>query len=86
MTISSANVAVIFSKGLTDQRQAYLCQADAVARELGKLMSVSLRTLGYLGDREADAKLLGAVQQKANDILALQRQLRELWTPPPAEP
>jgi len=68
-----------FGKGLGEQRQAYLCQADVVARELDKLMSVSLRTLGYLGDREADAKLLGAVQQKSNEILALQRQLRELW-------
>ena len=85
MTIANANVAVIFSKGLSEQRQAYLCQADAVARELDKLMSVSLRTLGYLGDREADAKLLGAVQRKSNDILALQRQLRALWETPSGE-
>ena len=56
-------------------------QADAVGRELGRLTSVSIRTRGYLAESETDAKLLNTVQQKSNDILALQRQLRELWAP-----
>jgi len=61
--------------------EQYFEQADAVARELGKLTSLSIRTLGYLSEAGADAKLLNTVQQKSNDILALQRQLRELWAP-----
>jgi hypothetical protein len=72
------DVAVILSKEFFDQRKAYLYQADTVASELSKLMSVSVRTLGYLADVEADAKLLDAIQQKSNDILALQQQLRKL--------
>ena len=66
--------------------EQYLEQADAVARELGKLTSVSIRTFGYLAEGEPDAKLLNTVQQKSNDILALQRQLRELWAPLLAKP
>ena len=61
--------------------EQYFEQADAVARELDKLTSVSIRTLGYLPEAGDDAKLLNTVQQKSNDILALQRQLRELWAP-----
>ena len=62
-----------------EQRKAYLEQTDAVARELGRLTIVSVRTLGYLTEGEPDAKLLDAIQLKSNDVLALQRQLRELW-------
>jgi hypothetical protein len=71
----------MFSKEAIEQRKAYLEQADMVARELGKLTSVSVRTLGYLGDVRPDNKLLDAIQQKSNEILALQQQLRELWAP-----
>jgi hypothetical protein len=71
----------MFSKEAIEQRKAYLAQADAVARELGKLTSASVRTLGYLGDVRPDNKLLDAIQQKSNEILALQHQLRELWAP-----
>jgi hypothetical protein len=73
----------MLSKQAADQ---YFEQADAVARELGKLTSVSIRTLGYLPGTGADAKLLNTVQKKSNDILALQRQLRELWAPLLAKP
>ncbi len=66
--------------------EQYFEQADAVARELGKLTSTSLRTLGYLAEAEPDAKLLNAIQREANEILALQRQLRELWAPLLAKP
>jgi len=76
----------MFSKEVIEQRKAYLEQADAVARELGKLTSASLRTLGYLAEGEPDAKLLNAIQRKTNEILALQRQLRELWAPPLSKP
>lgn len=75
------DIAVNLAKEITDQRKAYLHQVDVVARELGRLASVSDRTLGSLTGTEADAQLLDAVHQKANDILALQRQLRELWAP-----
>jgi hypothetical protein len=81
MMIPSGDVAAIFSKEFSDQRKAYLYQADAVASELSKLMSVSVRTLGYLADVEADARLLDAIQQKSNDIMVLQQQLRKLWAP-----
>jgi hypothetical protein len=87
MTILSRKIAVNLGKEIIEQRKAYLYQADAVARELCRLASVSDRTLGFLTDTEADAQLLDAIQQKSNDILALQRQLRELWAPlvpPPA--
>jgi hypothetical protein len=60
-------------------RKAYLEHAYAVARELGKLTIVSVRTLGFLAEGEPDAKLLDAIQLKANEVLALQRQSRELW-------
>jgi len=63
------------------QRLAYLEQADAVARELGKLTIVSVRTLGDLSETEPDAKVLDAIQRKSNEILVLHRQLRELWAP-----
>jgi len=69
----------MFSKEAIEQRKAYLEQAEAVARELGKLTSVSVRTLGYLSEAEPEAKLLDTIQRKANEILALRRQLRELW-------
>jgi hypothetical protein len=62
-----------------EQRKVYLEQANSVARELGRLTNVSVRTLGYLAEAEPDAKLLDAIQRKGNEILALQRQLRELW-------
>ena len=71
----------MFSKEAIEQRKAYLAQAEAVARELAKLTSVSMRTLGNLAQAEPDAKLLDAIQRKANEILVLQRQLRELWAP-----
>ena len=80
------DVAAKFSKEFVEQRKAYLQQADAVARELGKLTSASVRTLGYLAETEPDAKLLDAVQRKANEVLALQWQLRELWRPLLAKP
>jgi hypothetical protein len=69
----------MFSKEAIEQRKAYLEQADAVARELGKLTIVSVRTLGYLAEREPAAKLLDAIQLKSNEVLALQQRLRELW-------
>jgi len=71
----------MLNKEVIEQRKAYLEQADAVGREFGTLTSVSIRTLGYLAEAEPDAKLLNALQRKANEILALQRQLRELWAP-----
>jgi hypothetical protein len=40
----------MFSKEAIEQRRAYLEQADVVARELGKLTSVSVRTLGHLAE------------------------------------
>ncbi len=71
----------MFSTEAIEQRKAYLEQAEAVARELGKLTSAPVRTLGYLGDERPDNKLLDAVQRNSDEILALQRQLRELWAP-----
>ena len=65
-------------KEAVEQCRAYLEQTNVVARELGKLTSVSVRTPGFLSDADADAKLL-AIQVKSNEILALQRQLGELW-------
>jgi hypothetical protein len=81
MTISGENLAVNRDEEIIEQRMKYLCQADAVARELCRLASVSDRTLVLLTDTGADAQLLDAVQQKSNDILALQQQLRDLWAP-----
>jgi hypothetical protein len=81
MTVLDRDIGVNLGKEIIDRRKAYLDQAEVVARELGRLASVSDRTLGSLTDTEADAQLLDAVHQKANDILALQRQLRELWAP-----
>lgn len=72
---------MVFSKEALEQRKAYLEQAEAVARELGKLTTASVRTLGYLGEEGPDNRLLDAIQRNANEILALQRQLRELWAP-----
>lgn len=71
----------MFSQEAIEQRKAYLEQGEAVARELGKLTNVSVRTLGFLSDAEPDAKLLNAIQLKSNEVLILQRQLRELWAP-----
>jgi hypothetical protein len=71
----------MFSKEDLEQRKAYLEQAEAVARELNKLTTASVRTLGYLGDQEPDSKLLDVIQRRSNEIVALQRQLRELWAP-----
>ena len=71
----------MFSKEAIEQRKAYLEQSDAVARELGKLTAASVRTLGYLSDQESDSKLLDTIQRKSNEILALRRQVRELWAP-----
>ena len=71
----------MFSKDAIEQRKAYLEQAGAVARELGKLTSASVRMLGFLGDEGQDNRLLDAIQRNSNEILALQRQLRELWAP-----
>jgi len=71
----------MFSKEAIEQRKAYLKQAEAVSRELGKLTIVSVRTLGYLAEVEPDAKLLDEIQQNSNSILALQQQLRGLWAP-----
>jgi hypothetical protein len=76
----------MFSNDAIEQRKAYLEQAGAVARELGKLTSASVRALGYLGDVAPDNKLLDAIQQDSNEILALQQQLRELWAPLLAKP
>ena len=81
MTISNRNIAGDWGQENIEQRKAYLYQADAVVRELCRLASVCDRTLGFLTNTEADALLLDAIQQKSNDILALQRQLRELWAP-----
>ena len=81
MTNSNPHIAVDLGQEITEQRKAYLHQADAVVRELCRLASVCDRTLGFLTNTEADALLLDAIQQKSNDILALQRQLRELWAP-----
>ena len=81
MIVPGGDVTDMFSYEFIEQRKAYLQQADAVARELGKLTSASVRTLGYLTEMEPDAKLLDNVQRKANEILVLQRQLRELWRP-----
>ena len=69
----------MFSKEAIEQRKAYLEQAEAVSRELAKLMSVSMRTLGNLGKDGPDSKLLDAIQRKSNEILALRQQLREMW-------
>lgn len=69
----------MLSKEAAKQRKAYLRQSEAVARELGKLMIVSIRTLGYLSEADSDAKLLNAIQVKSNEFLVLQGQLRELW-------
>ena len=71
----------MFSKEDLEQRKAYLEQAAAVARELNKLTTASVRTLGYLGDQGPDSKLLDAIQRKSNEIVALQWQLRDLWAP-----
>ena len=71
----------MFSNEAIEQRKAYLEQAGAVARALTKLTSVSMRTLGYLGDQDPDSKLLDAIQRKSNEFAALQQQLRELWVP-----
>lgn len=71
----------MLSKEALEQRKAYLEQTDAVAREFGKLTSVSVRILGYLAESEPDAKLLDAIQRKTNDILALQQRVRDLWAP-----
>ena len=81
MIVPGGDVTDIFSNEFIEQRKAYLQQADAVARELGKLTSASVRTLGFLTEMDLDAKLLDSVQRKANEILVLQRQLRELWRP-----
>jgi hypothetical protein len=81
MTVSNRNIAVDLGQEIIEQRKAYLHQADAVVRELCRLASVCDRTLGFLTNTEADARLLDAIQQKSNDILGLQRQLRELWAP-----
>ena len=72
---------MVFSKEAVEQRKAYVAQAEAVARELGKLTSASVRMLGFLGDEGPDNRLLDAIQRNSNEILALQRQLRELWAP-----
>jgi hypothetical protein len=74
----AAEAAMISTEAI-EQRKAYLEQTEAVARELGKLTIVSVRTLGYLAEGEPNAKLLDAIQLKSNDVLALQRQLQELW-------
>jgi len=79
MTSLERNIAASFDQELIEQRKVYLRQIDVVARELCRLASVSDRTLGFLTDTESDAQLLDAVRQKSNEILALQRQLRELW-------
>ena len=71
----------MFSKEAIEQRRAYLDQADAVASELAKLTIASVRTLGYLGEDGPDTKLLDAIQRNSNEMLALQRQLREIWKP-----
>jgi hypothetical protein len=81
MTSLERNIAASLDQELIEQRKAYLRQIDVVARELCRLASVSDRTLGFLTDTESDAQLLDAVRQKSNEILALQRQLRELWAP-----
>ena len=71
----------MFSKEAIEQRKAYLEQSDAVARELAKLTAASVRTLGYIGEVEPDNGLLNAIQRDSNEILVLQRRLRELWAP-----
>jgi hypothetical protein len=71
--------AMMFSKEAIEQRRAYLDQAEAVVRELGKLTIASVRTLGYLGEDGQDVKLLDAIQKKSNEMLALHKQVRELW-------
>jgi hypothetical protein len=81
MTSPERIIAVGPDEELIEQRKAYLRQIDVVARELCRLTSVSDRALASLTDTEADAQLLETVRQKSNDLLALQRQLRELWTP-----
>lgn len=70
---------MVFGKEAIEQRKAYLEQAEAVARELARLTTISMRTLGYLKDQDPDSKLLDSIQRKSNEIAALQRQLRELW-------
>jgi hypothetical protein len=77
---------MVFSKEAIEQRKAYIEQADVVARELGKLTIASVRTLGYLAEKTPDAKLLDTIQHNSNEILTLQQQLRELWTPLFAKP
>ena len=79
MAIFDENLAVNLDEETIEQRKRYLHQADAVARELCRLTSVSDRTLGLLTDTEADAQLLDAIQQKSNDLLALQQRLHESW-------
>ena len=81
MSVLDRTIAANFPKEIIDQRKAYLVQAETVARALGRLASVSDRTLGSLPGTEADAQLLEALHQKSAEILALERQLRELWAP-----
>ena len=81
MTILARDIGVNLAKEIIAQRKAYLAEADVVARALGRLASVSDRALGSLTGTEADAQLLESLHQKSNEILALQRQLRELWAP-----
>ncbi len=76
----------MFSKEAIEQRKTYLEQAEPVARELAKLTSASLRTLGYQGEEGPDNRLLDAIQRNSNEILALQQKLRELWAPLLAKP
>jgi hypothetical protein len=56
---------MVFSKEATEQRKAYLEQAEAVARELGKLASASVRMLGFLGDEGPDKRRLGPILSSA---------------------
>src|SRR5262245_11778550 len=81
MSVLDRTIAANSPKEIIDQRKAYLVQAEVVARALGRLASVSDRTLGSLPGSEADAQLLEALHQKSAEILALERQLRELWVP-----
>jgi len=72
---------MVLSKEAIEERRAYLKQAEVVTSELGKLTIASVRTLGYLGEDGPDSKLLDAIQRSSNEILTLQKQLRELWAP-----
>jgi len=58
----------MFSKDAIEQRKAYLEQAGAVARELGKLTSASVRMLGFLGDEGPDNRLLDAIQRSEQPV------------------